>query len=341
MDQAWGIQKPNIGKGPTKPEKLFIKLDDQVRKLLDISKQEFLSFSQNATTSLIYSLLPILEQGDYKIYIGSQEIRWVAGMFEKGKLPTNECTYPNYAKLEKVPFLKKPFNIFDPKDLINNPKKTIGRKPCIIIFSHISRVTGETFASQKLYSAIKKLNKENIVVVDGCQAVGATLTKPNRLSDIYVGVTSKFIGAEPHIGFAWIKKEIVKRFNIKPWRISPTIFSKEIYSAVRALNKLEINPRRTLIVRKAFEGYLRVNNVEFFKGINQAAHILIVLTRKSLKKTIQTIKTKGYTVSPNTGWSIKEPYIKGVRISLTPRTPINQLKIFANVLGSMKKSGLL
>src|SRR5688572_23953682 len=120
MDQAWGIQKPNIEKLPANPEKLLTELNNQTRKLLGISDQDFLSFSQNATTSLIHSLLPILNSKNYKVLVSSHEIKWLEDLFSTGKLPVNKTTYPNYAKLESVPFIKKPFKVFDPLVLAND-----------------------------------------------------------------------------------------------------------------------------------------------------------------------------------------------------------------------------
>jgi hypothetical protein len=341
LDQAWGIRKPNIKKVPTNPKKLLIKLDGQVRKLLCISKQEFLSFSQNATTSLIYSLFPILNSKNYKVFVSSHEIKWIEDLFSTGKLPIDKTTYPNYAKLENVSFVKKPFKVFDPFTLINNPEKVIGASPCIVILSHVSRVTGETLVSQKLYSAIKRLNKDNIVVIDGCQAVGAIPVKPSSLSDIYLGVSSKFIGAEPHIGFCWIRKNIVQKFTTKPWGINSQTFAREVYSAIEALKKLSINPKRVATVRKAFGSYLKNNSLSIIKGINQTAHIAIIPTNKSLDKPIRYLLDQHFVVSPNTGWSIKEPKITGIRVSLTPKTTDSQIKKLATTLGSMKKSGLL
>lgn len=341
LDQAWGIRESNINKSPARPEKLFSELNSQIRKLLNISSQEFLSFSQNATTSLIHSLFTILNRKNYKIFVSSHEIKWLEDLFSKGKLPTNKTTYPNYAKLENVSFVKKTFKVFDPLTLISNPQKVLGKAPCIVILSHVSRLTGETLASHKAYSAIKKLNKDNIVVIDGCQAVGAIPVKAKTVSDIYLGVTSKFIGAEPHIGFAWIRKEVVRKFSIKFWNVDATIFAKETYSAVHALKKLTINPKKVLAIRRTFESYLRNNSLGIAKGTNQTAHISIVPTKKSLDKAVTYLLSQHFVVSPNTGWSIKEPKTPGIRVSLTSNTTNSQIKKLSEILGSMKKSGLL
>lgn len=341
MDESWGVRKPSIKRVSVDQKVLSKELGVCTRKLLSISEKEFLAFSQNATTSLIYSLLPILTSKKYKVFISSHEIIWLRTLFSSGKLPGKKTTYPNYAKLKNIKFLKQSFQVFDPLALLDNPKKIIGSDPCVLILSHISRMTGEIFASSRVYSEIKGLNKDNIVVIDGCQAVGAIPVRPSHLSDIYLGVTSKFIGAEPHIGFCWVRQEIVRNFDIKPWTIDPIYFIKEIYSAVQSLKKLNIISKKVLTIRTMFKRYLEKYDIRVLETKNQASHIVIIPTKKSLDELIDYIRQRGYKVSSNTGWSIVQPTIPGIRVSLTLKTSDTQIKKLANILGSMKNSGLL
>jgi len=298
---------------------LFKRFTKAIRKILSLSNKDFLGFAQNATSSLIYGLLPILKKNkDITILISNHEIRWYKKLFVTGKLPIQETTYPNYAPQIKIDFIKKKTVLFDPEIFVKKPEKFLSsKKPVLIILSHVSRLTGELFITPKLYQRIKKINKDNIVVIDGCQAVGAAKVAPHTISDFYVGVTSKFIGAEPHIAFYWINQRLVKKYNIIPQSINPKLFFREIYSAVCALNILNKKGLDVHELRTYFEKKLKDFKISFLKLKNQQDYIILIPENRSkITNTIKKLKQHGVIVSSNILFSIREPKHPSLRVSV-------------------------
>jgi hypothetical protein len=337
LNQANGIKPPLIKRVRESPDRLLLEFTSQLRNLLCLSEKDFLSLSQNTTTSLIYALISILSKEDHSIFISTHEIRWFEKLFKIGELPVHETTYPNYASQQEIIFLKKKIFLFDPNKFIENPEKIIGVKKSIVIMSDISRMTGQIFLSHSLYKKIKQLNKENILIIDGAESVGVTPVNPKKNSDVYLGLTYKFIGAEPTIGFCWVRKKIVEKFKIKPWTIDPVLFNKELFSAVTSIRKLTIDQSLIKKIRKDFELYLRKNEIPYITTTNQAPHILIIpWGEKSLEKTIVELGSRGFIVSHNINYSIKEPAIPGIRVSITPKTSLSDLRKFICVLLEIK-----
>jgi len=335
LNHAEGIKPPLIRRGISRQSALanFRFFEKGVRGILRTPPKEFVSFSQNITTLIINILLPVLKKDSYEVYICSHEIRWFKTLFKIGRLPSYETTYPNYASQVELAFLKKMVHIFDPEEFLKNPKKIIGSKKSIIIFSHISRMTGEYIAGKNVYDEIKKINFDNIVIVDGAQAVGAIHLKIKSLADVYLGTTSKFINAEPNISFCWIRKKLAKKFNINFENIDSYKFSKEIYSSILSLKKLVINPQKIKKYRKVLSLLLKKKSLFILEAKSQAPHIAIIPWNKlKLDKKVEELRDTGFIVSANTGYSIKEPKIPGIRISLTPQLTFKQLEQFVDCL---------
>lgn len=335
LNYAEGIKPPLIKKNISKQSALvnFRFFEKEMSNILDISSKEFIGFSQNITTSLISVLLPILNNDNYEVYICSHEIRWFKTLFEIGKLPTHETTYPNYAPQTEVFFLKKKVNIFDPEEFIKNPKKIIGSKKSIIIFSHVSRMTGEYIAGKSIYDEIKKINYDNIIIVDGAQAVGAVKLKIKSLSDVYLGTTSKFINAEPNISFYWVRKILIKKFAINFESIDSYKFSKEVYSAILSLKNLVIDSKKVKQYRKALGLLLKKKGLLILEVKSQAPHIAVIPWSKArLSNKVEELRRAGFIVSANTDYSIKEPKVPGIRVSLTPHLTFKRLKQFVDCL---------
>lgn len=82
----------------------------------------------------------------------------------------------------------------------------------ILYISAISRLTGERLINREKYRILKQQFPESIIVVDGAQMVGAMIEDVSQFSDIFLGLSSKFIGANPHIAFAWISPKMLKKF---------------------------------------------------------------------------------------------------------------------------------
>ena len=340
LNHADGRKPRKLSKLKVKnPTQLFHLLILKIREILSISKNDFLSSSQNTTTSLIKILMPLLKNNNYQIFLDSHEIHWYKTLFIKGGMPTNEVTYPNYAKLRQVSFLKKRVTYFEPNKLAENPGKILGKKPAIVIISHVSRLTGGILLTSKLYKKVKKLNPKNIVIVDGSQAVGAMKIRVKTLADIYIGVTSKFIQAEPHIGFCWISSKIVRDFKIKKWDIEPYEYRREIYSAYRYL-KILSRKRSVWAQRSFFKKRLKRVGIPISQIPHQVSHLLLIPSTHSTE-VVKRLKKKSIIVSSNIGFSVKEPKIPGLRISLSPQLSNKDIKIVVQALVEIKKDGFL
>ena len=340
LNQAEGIVLPKL-KALKRGD--VIRLSQQfqrlLRGLLNVSNTEFLGSSQNATSSLIYSLLPILQnRQDFQIFISAHEIKWFKTLFTAGRLPVKETTYPNYAPQKKINFIKKKVTVFDPYLFIKNPRSFVNQKiPAIVILSHVSRLTGELFVTPGVYRKIKALNKANILVVDGSQAVGAMRVDPHIISDIYIGVTSKFINAEPHISFYWVSQQIADTYGIISRSINPRLFFREIYSAVNNLKILQKNTHNVHAIRKYFETKLKEYKINFLKYKYQQDHIILIPEKRSkLGSIIKKLKRQGIIISPNTSYSIQEPKDPALRISITPRLKISDINYFVDKMAQIK-----
>lgn len=343
LNQADGRKEKQLDSIKIKnPSVLYKSFQIHIRQLLRLSKNEFLGFAQNATSCIIFALSPILKRKRYRILVSNHEIRWYKDLFEDGKLPVKETTYPNYAPQIKLPFIKREISFFDPHVFIKKPEKFLSNTtPTIIVLSHVSRMTGELFATQKLYKAIKKINPENIVIIDGSQAVGILQFVPISISDIYIGITSKFIGAEPHIAFYWVSKKVATEYQIPSQTINPKLFSKEIYSAERALRALKKGKRNLSLVRKTFEAVLSKNNIPFLRLPLQAKHILLMPEKKiRLKKIVDKLNKNGIVVSSNIGYSICEPKKPAVRISIIPQLTKKQIEFAIKKIKEIRNRSL-
>lgn len=321
------------------PARAFRFFVSEIRNLLGVSQKDLLAFSQNATTSLIHSVSKPLRNGEYRVFLSSHEIHWYKTLFSKGAMPMDEVTFPGYAKLHPVRFLKRKVHTFDPHKLAKNPQKVLGKEPAIVIISHVSRLTGEVLLTPSLFRKIKKLNQKNLVVADGSQAIGAMKVKAGALADIYVGVTSKFIQAEPHIGFCWIVPHIVRDFRLKAWSISPNEFRREIYSALRSLRKLR-RKRSVKGLRIQFKKELRENGISILQVPRQVDHFLLVPSKRP-REAVQRLKEGGIIVSSNTGWGVAEPETPGLRISISPQLKRWEIGRAVRALAEIKKDGLL
>ena len=331
---------PQLAKLKVKnPMLLYRQLIKSIQHLLGLSTDDFLGFAQNVTTGVIYSLLPILEKNkNFKILVSAHEIRWYKKLFARGVLPVEETTYPNYAGQKKIHFIKKSITVFDPRTFAARPDIFLSsKKPTMIIISHVSRLTGELLITPMLYRAIKKINKENIVVVDGSQAVGAISVKPHLISDIYIGLTSKFIGAEPHIAFYWVCSHVAVQYNIQPKSINPRLFSKEIYSAVHAMHNLKKRGINVSSIRRYLEKSFKKNHIPFLVLPNGQKHIfLIPVAKRSIPSTLKELEQKGIIISSNISYSMREPNHSCLRIAITPHLKKKDVDYVVKAFGLLK-----
>ncbi len=285
-----------------------------------------LFFAQNISTHLA-QLLGIIksERKDIsKIYVSSHEIKWIKNMLETdGYQPS--ATHSNYH--ENTIINSPTFNVevFPFEDV----EKTINKvtEPIIFFISHVSRLTGEVSDIASIYKSIK--SKNSILIVDGSQSVGAIgPVEIKDVGDVYLGVSSKFIGAEPHLGFAFISDNFFDKY-IKDTNNYPAfdavVHAKDIYSLSENLkNPLYSSDYSTHIInlkKYALEKMESLDKNILFLSKNQAQNFL-TLNFGSIEKNksfVEFSKNLGVTVSDNTEWSIAEPTVPLVRIGLSVR----------------------
>jgi selenocysteine lyase/cysteine desulfurase len=123
-------------------------------------------------------------------------------------------------------------NMFDfpypPKDLnvlTELFKKNITSKTKLILFCHITNLTGQIFPVKDICRLAREKNID--VVIDGAHAFGHFVFKRNDLEcDIYGANLHKWMMAPIGTGFLYIKKEKIK--EIRPLFPAPDPFSEDI-----------------------------------------------------------------------------------------------------------------
>ncbi len=167
--------------------------------LVKTNKDRFY-FAQNLTTHFvdILSLVKKKTPEIKKIYISSHELKWLAQMFQNKDFQP-DATHSNYHENSKITYPKYDIEIFDFEK--TNTIIESSNQSSIFYISHISRMTGETVDIENIFKTLKSKNPDSILIIDGAQALGAQpLLEINNVADVYLGISSKFIGAEPELG---------------------------------------------------------------------------------------------------------------------------------------------
>lgn len=291
-------------------------------------------------TTHLAQILKIIqtERKDIKnIYVSSHEIKWLKNMLKNGENKI-DATHSNYRKNTKINCPTFHFELFSFEDAEKTIKNSPG--PSIFFISHISRLSGEISKLSALYKSIK--SKNSILIVDGSQSIGASAPfKADNVCDVYLGVSSKFIGAEPHLGFAFISKEFFSKYirDIKNYPVFKTkSHARDIYSLHENLkNPLYARNYSKYILnlkKYALEKIKILNKNILFAPKNQAPHFL-TLNFGSISKNkdfIKFAKSFGVIVSDNTNWSITEPRISLVRVGLSVKINNEDINNLAEII---------
>jgi len=114
----------------------------------------------------------------------------------------------------------------------------IGRPPAIFCLSHVSRLDGGTQDVERVFRTVKARHPDSVVLVDGAQSLGV-LEPPdvNRVADVYLGMSSKFLGAEPNLGFAFFSDAFYERCGRGYPEIDPQTHDKDLYSLRESLRQ--------------------------------------------------------------------------------------------------------
>ncbi len=139
------------------------------------------------------------------------ELRWNSYIFGTGYIPEKEnvFTYPDRIfqngerekpKIKKIS--RSPYRIS--RNFLNST--------CIYV-SRISRLDGRSMMNEDLYRWIKSRDPNSIVIVDTAQTIWALIEDVSKYCDIALGISSKFIGSNPHLAFGWISQWVLDRFT--------------------------------------------------------------------------------------------------------------------------------
>lgn len=167
--------------------------------------------------------------------VSNHEIRWLKEMFEiPGYQP--DSTHSNYHPNEPVHSPTFAVRLADFPSFADTIRTTEG--PAIFYVSHISRLTGETQDIQELCRLVRAQHPDSVLMIDGAQALG--VTEPvdvNGSSDVYLGMSSKFLGAEPNLGFAFFAQDFAKKYHIQEHYplFNPKAYDKDLFSLWESL----------------------------------------------------------------------------------------------------------
>ncbi len=287
-----------------------------------------LYFAQNLSTHLaqILSIIKIQRSNISRFYISDHEINWIKKMLEIPQYQP-DATHSNYHDNDPIDC-----PTFDVKVFPFNESEWIAEEyddPTIFFISHVSRLTGELNDIAALFKLIKSKNPQSIFIVDGSQSIGAT--RPIELKDscdVYLGISSKFIGAEPHLGLAFISDQFFQEYvqdrdNYPIFNVEK--YQKDIYSlAVNLRNPIYLSDYSVYIENLKKYAVEKVNMLDrniLYVPTNQAPQFLTLNfgSADHNKKFIEFAKNQKIIVSDNTGWSIVKPDIPLVRIGLSVR----------------------
>lgn len=342
----------NAADGRKSPKLAHIKIRGNPQKKLETLLKYFaqlygcnstlLEIDQNITTHIGRIITAMLrKKPEYNVFVSNHEIRFIKKSLEAGKLLMSEVTHPNYAKLRPVQFQKIKTIVFDPNQFTKNPKNIIGKKKSIVILSHVSRLTGETFPIRMIYQRMKKLNPQNSLIVDGAQFTGTEPFKIENSCDGYVTCVSKFVGAEPELGIAYISKGVRNQFIKNYPKINPKKYSKELYSATCQIKKMKRmkNPNSHVkkLRQKLLEGLKEIKGIKIAIPASQINHMVTISAggRKRTQSVVARLRGKEIIVSGNFNYSVAEPKTPLIRIGLTFETTTKYIEQFLDKLKTL------
>ncbi len=321
------------------PERQLNRLRDLMSAYWGVDKGA-IEFAQNTTTHIAY-LIEIIKTKypDAIVFLDSHEIKWLKKTIENGKLPLNEMTYGNYVRHSyQHIFPKSEVKIFTISNIVRL-RKTHNHTPVIIVISHVSRQTGEIVATKKLLASLSRVNRNAFFIIDGAQFLGPIPEYIKHLSGAYLTVSSKFIGAEPHLGVAYLSNNLKRSFPHTYPHFESGRYIKEIYSAVCSLSQLQqvhshyahIRFLRTFCFRELRKN----NNLRVISPRNQVPWIVTVRVGNNTKtwSVVKLLKEQfNVSVYQNISFSVSKPDTPMIRISISPRTRQKDIQILAQGL---------
>jgi len=321
-----------------KPKKLTDKnINDSIDTLTSTLKQRSISLwsdnindihiDQNISTHIAYVIdLVSKKHKDVSVYVDSHEVFWIRDNVQNGKLSLDDMSYPNYAPRHQYVSESYPVTIFDPEKELEIVE---GGPVPVIIYTHASRLTGQMFPLELIFKKIKGKNPSAVCIADGAQMIGGKKIYPLEYTDAYIVPTSKFIGAELHIGLCLLSDQFKTQYlssNITYPSVDIGIYKKELYSTNESLSSFAGTDFESHIqeMRAYARGRFSETGLsEYVYDIkDQAPHImtLSVGDKTITESFVESLESRyGISVSHNMGFSLVEPKVPLVRISISVR----------------------
>ena len=304
---------------------------------------ENIFFAQNISTH-IADVIELVSHREkiHSVLLDETEVRYYLDQFKYGRLLVDDMTYPNYAPKHSKKFQPQKVQVFNPYTIENNLKNILQPdKIQVIILSHVSRLDGVVFPVKRIYQAIKEIAPQSIIIIDGAQVLGAMRVSVEDFADVYVGVTSKFLGAEPHLGIAYLSPQFKQKYLSHSHypTFNPEVYIKELYSTHLAIQTIQRNHEEHIQQLKTYAlKKLKEKDIPVYLPPNQVPHFLSIPIRNK-KETLITVKKlqeNGITILHNLIWSIKEPENPLLRVSLSARTTEEDIDIFTKKFAEIK-----
>ncbi|WP_452597099.1 aminotransferase class V-fold PLP-dependent enzyme [Pontimicrobium sp. MEBiC01747] len=199
-----------------------LKNNKSLRELLSnfLGLSSNISFRNNTTTTFIDVIQVLKEDNDYSLIYSDLEHPCIQNAIE--------CFFPK----NRIIFLK----LYDL--LLNGQIREIEKrisenlsKKSIYLISHVLWNTGIKINVESIATTIKQHNSENILIVDGAQAVGnierlfnTNFSESNI--DLYIGCTHKWLETKNLLGFVAVGDYMIK----SKYEIVKKVFMKDIFS---------------------------------------------------------------------------------------------------------------
>lgn len=341
LNDPYGLKEPKLtGVTINNPAQLANDAASFICNYLIRANRERFYYAQNLTTHLANALSAITQKEPKlkTIYVSSHEMAWIKHMLEeKGFQP--DATHSNYASNENISCPTFDVKVLPFEDIATEVANI--HETAIFFISHASRMTGELLDVGAIFKKIKENNKESVVIVDGSQTLGAL--EPvgvNNTADVYLSLSSKFVGAEPELGFAFLSDSFATTYfsDHKYPAFDATKYAHDLYSLWLSLQ----NP----LYKKDYVAYIKglktyatdaIRNVQsnlLFSPSNQTSNFLTINfgSVEKNKKFVTFAAQNGVALSENTGWSIAEPAIPLVRIGLSVRVTKQDIDILTETI---------
>jgi hypothetical protein len=340
-----------------KSKKLIdVNINDSIDVLISTLKERMISLwsnniddihiDQNISTHISYVIdIASKKHKSVSVYVDSHEVFWIKDNIQNGKLSLDDMSYPNYAPRHQYISDSHKVTIFDPEKELEIIED--GSVP-IVIYTHASRLTGQMFPLELIFKKIKEKHPNAVCIADGAQMIGGKKIYALEYTDAYIVPTSKFIGAELHIGLCLLNDHF-KNMYLKDGVVYPSVdtekYKKELYSTNESLNGFvgidfgsHIQEMRGYLI----ESFLKSGLSEYIYYVkDQASHIVTISVgdRTITESFVESLeKQHNISVSHNMDFSIVEPMIPLVRVSISIRCTKGYIDAFVSACNVLLKN---